>query len=86
MQISVCNPQKGRLETIDIEFTNKNTTWFDDCNSEEDIYTITDVNGGLLIRQFGYRYPVLIYDLTRAQINNDRSRVLRHMRYVENGI
>jgi hypothetical protein len=83
MQISACNPQKGRLETIEIEFTEKKTTWFDDCDSQEDIYTITDIDGGLLIRQFGYRYPVLIYDLSRAQINNDKSRALR---YLENDI
>jgi hypothetical protein len=29
MEITIQNPQKGRLETIDIEFTDKNTTWFE---------------------------------------------------------
>lgn len=28
MQLTVYNPQKGRLETIDAEFTKDNTTWF----------------------------------------------------------
>jgi hypothetical protein len=84
MQISVCNPYKARLETIDIEFTDKNTTWFDDCDSDDDIYTITDIDGGLLIRKFGYRYPVLIYDLSRAGINKDRNQALWHMRNIEN--
>jgi len=28
MEITVYNPQKGRLETIEIEFTDENTTWF----------------------------------------------------------
>ena len=84
MQISVCNPHKARLETIDIEFTDKNTTWFDDCDSDDDIYTITDIDGGLLIREFGYRYPVLIYDLSRSGINNDRNQALWYMRNIEN--
>ena len=29
MEITIANPQKGRLETIDIEFTDDNTTWFE---------------------------------------------------------
>jgi hypothetical protein len=86
MQTSVYNPQKARLETIDIEFTDKNTTWFDDCDSEDDIYTITDIDGSLLIRRFGYRYPVLIYDLSRAGIGNDRNQALWRMRNIENDI
>ena len=28
METTVYNPQKGRLETIDVEFTKDNTTWF----------------------------------------------------------
>lgn len=37
MEMTVCNPQKGRLETIDAEITEKNTTWFDNCMDNEDI-------------------------------------------------
>ena len=33
MQKTVYNPQKGRLETITITFTDKNTTWFDDIEN-----------------------------------------------------
>jgi hypothetical protein len=38
METTVCNPQKGRLETIDIEFTTENTTWFDDCEDNHGIF------------------------------------------------
>ncbi len=31
MEVTVYNPQKGRLETIDMLFTDENTTWFDRC-------------------------------------------------------
>ena len=30
MQQTVYNPQKGKLETINIDFTDENTTWLDD--------------------------------------------------------
>jgi hypothetical protein len=31
MQQTVYNPQKGRLETINVNFTDENTTCFDEC-------------------------------------------------------
>lgn len=47
MKITVCNPQKGRLETIDIEFNENNTTWLDQHSSPRDIHMITDdLDGG----------------------------------------
>ena len=39
MEMTVYNPQKGRVEAIDTVFTDENTTWFDHC-TEGDIYTI----------------------------------------------
>ena len=72
MEETVYNPQKGRLETIDIEYTDKNTTWFDNCRTAQDIYTITDFNGGILIREYGYTYPFWIYDVSRTDINHDQ--------------
>ena len=72
MEKTIYNPQKGRLETIDIELTDENTTWFDSCLNEDDIYTVTDFNGGLLISESGYSYPVWIYDISRRDINYDR--------------
>ncbi len=29
MELTVYNPQKGRLETLEVEFTDDNTTWFE---------------------------------------------------------
>ncbi len=68
MEMTVYNPQKGRLETIDTVFTEENTTWFNNCAEGHEVYTITDFEGDLLIREFGYAYPVRIYNTCRADI------------------
>ena len=73
MEMTVYNPQKGRVEAIDTVFTDENTTWFDHC-TEGDIYMITDFEGDLLIREFGYNYQVRIYDLCRADIGFDQKK------------
>jgi len=72
MQITIANPQKGRLETIDIEFTDENTTWFDVEENTDGIYTVTDFEGGLLISELSYSYPILIYDTSRKDIDYDK--------------
>ena len=74
MEITIANPQKGRHETIDVEFTEKNTTWFDDCEEITDIYMITDFEGGLLISERGCSYPVLVYEESRAGIRFDKKK------------
>ncbi len=81
MEATVCNPQKGRLETIAVEFTNGNTTWFDNCRNPHDIYMITDFEGDLLIREFDYTYPVRIYETSRTDIaySQKRARQLLQM-------
>ena len=72
MEMSVYNPQKGRLETIDAVLTDENTTWFDPCTQSHDVYMITDFEGDLLIRELGYAYRVRIYGLCRADIGFDQ--------------
>ena len=81
MEITVYNPQKGRLETIAVELTNENTTWFDNCRNPRDICKITDFEGGLLISELDCTYPVWIYDTSRADIaySRKRARELRRM-------
>ena len=74
MKITVCNPQKSRLETIDIELNEKNTTWFNECRAARDIRMITDLDGGLLISEFDYTYPIWIYDASRAGIGHDQKK------------
>jgi hypothetical protein len=37
MPITVYNPQKGRLETMDVDFTKDNTTWFINCINPHDV-------------------------------------------------
>ena len=75
MEMAVYNPQEGRLETIDAVFTDENTTWFDNCTESHDIYMITDFEGDLLIREFGYDYPLRIYSVCRSDIGFDQRKV-----------
>jgi len=72
MEMAVYNPQKGRMETIDAVFSDENTTWFDNCMQSRDVYMITDFEGDLLIREFGYAYPLRIYSMCRADIGFDQ--------------
>ena len=75
MEVSVYNPQKGRRETIDVEFKDKNTTWFHDCMDNEEVYMITDFDGGIIIREFGHGCsPVWIYDVSRDDIDHDQKK------------
>ena len=78
MEILVYNPQKGCHETIDVELTDANTTWFDIKNNG--IQRITDFKGGLLIQEWGYTYPLWIYDISRADIGNDQKKAKKIMR------
>jgi len=80
METTVCNPQKGRLETIDVEFTKDNTTWFETYRTPRDIWMITDFKGGLLIREFDYTYPVWIYETSRADIDYNQKRARQLLR------
>ena len=72
-EITIYNTLKGRLETLNFEFTPKNTTWFDRVEDYV-IYRITDAFGGLLIQESGYSYPVLIDDFSRADIGNNQQK------------
>ena len=71
---TVYNPQKGRLETINIDFTDENTTWFDQCEDSHGIFSITDLQGGILIKEADYTYPLYVYDISRADIGHDHGR------------
>ena len=60
------NPQKDRLETLDVEFTAANTTHFT-SRGNGSITMITDWDGGLLIKS-EFDYSVYIYDVQRVDI------------------
>jgi len=69
MEHTVFNPQKGRLETINVDFTAENTTWFANCAKPGDVEKIADYNNDeLLIKTYGRNYPVRIYDTSRVTI------------------
>ena len=84
MERTVYNPQKGRLETINVEFTDKNTTWFPNYRYVGDIMQITDFRGGMLIRVYDYTYPVWIYGVSRADIGYSRKEALELLRQHKN--
>ena len=74
MKQTVYNPQKGRLETIAITFTDKNTTWFDGTNDNTDVSLIADYEDSLVIANNSYSYSVLIHDVSRSAINHDKQK------------
>jgi hypothetical protein len=80
MQLTVYNPQKGRLETIKAEFTKDNTTWFSNYSNNHDISMITDIDEDILISEFDYSYPFMIYGVSRSDINFDQKKAKRLVR------
>ena len=77
MEVLTYNPQKGRLETINADFTEDTTTWFDGTSSPESVRMITDLDGDLLITLDGWNYPVIIYDVSREGIKYSRKKAGR---------
>jgi hypothetical protein len=69
MEMSMYDPRKARLKTLEVAFPDKNTTWFDGCTDNHDIYMITDAGGGLSITEFGYSYPIWNAGESRAPIS-----------------
>ncbi|MBC8440865.1 MAG: hypothetical protein H8D87_14445 [Deltaproteobacteria bacterium] len=57
------------LETIDINITGDNTIWFEDTAENKEIKMMTEFDGSLLISEHNYDYPVLIYGVTRKDID-----------------
>jgi len=71
-EMTVYTPEKGRLETISVEVTSENTTWFDASRAHDDIAMITDWHGDLLISGHDRDYPLRIYDVSREDIGHSR--------------
>ena len=83
MEITAYNPQKGRLETLEVEQTEENTTWFKAGEANSAVATITDFDGGLLIKEFGHTYPIWLYDLSRADVDYNGNKARQLMRQYE---
>jgi len=83
METTVYNPPKGRLETINVEFTNDNTTWFNQCRNGNTISKITDFEGDMLISECSYNYPIRIPDTSRADIGYDQNKAKKLRRQYE---
>ena len=76
MQITIYNFSKQRLETIDLQISEENTTWFDDDSYDHDIHMITDFKGGLMISSRGYEYPLWIDENSRAAVDYSNRKAL----------
>jgi type II secretory pathway predicted ATPase ExeA len=83
METTVYNPQKGRLETLDVEINNNNTTWFNNGRTPRDIRMITDYRGGIIMAEFDYTYPIWIYDVTRTDIGFNAQKAKKLKRQFE---
>ena len=73
MELTTYNPQKGRLETLKVEFTAENTTCFEYSRSTS-VSTITDFEGGILIKNNDYSYPVWLHDISRSDIDYSKKK------------
>lgn len=82
MEITAYNSQKGRLETLQVEFTEENTTWFG-YSRRTAVYTITDFKGGILIKKNDYSYPIWLYDISRADIGYSKKKAKELMQRYE---
>ena len=71
MITTVHNSSKQRLKPLPVELNDKNTTWFDDA-IDEDVHTITDVDGGLLVAHLSYDYPIWFDGISRNDIYHSR--------------
>ena len=80
METTIYNSAKSRVETIIIDITEKNSTWFDGVTQSDDVYRITDFKGGLLIKKNNYEYPVWINGVSRADVGHDRLKAQRILR------
>ena len=80
MELTLYNPQKGRLETVAVDLADDNTTRFSSRADDNDISMIADFDGGLIIKDHDHSYPIWIYDISRADIRYDRTRARQLMR------
>lgn len=76
MEMTIFNTAKHRLETINIEITDENSTWFKDSINTNAVSIITDFEDGLLIKQCSYNYPMWFNDISRADIDHNRQKAL----------
>ena len=81
MQTTIFNTAKDRLETIDIEITDENSTWFNDSVNTNAVSIITDFEDGLLIKQCNYSYPMWFNDISRADIDHNRQKAQNLLKF-----
>lgn len=81
MQMNIYNTAKHRSETINIEITDKNSTWFKDSINANAVSVITDFKGGLLIKQCNYNAPMWFNDVSRADIDHNRQKAQNLLKF-----
>lgn len=81
MQTTIFNTAKHRLETINIEITDENSTWFKDSINTNAVSVITDFEDGLLIKQCNYNYPMWFNDISRTDIDHNREKAQNLLKF-----
>jgi hypothetical protein len=81
MEMTIFNTAKHRLETINIEITDENSTWFKDSINTNAVSIITDFEDGLLIKQCNYNYPMWFNDISRADIDHNRQKAQNILKF-----
>ena len=74
MEMTIFNTAKHRLETINIEISDENSTWFRGSINTNAVSVITDFKDGLLIKQCNYNYPMWFNNVSRADIGHNRQK------------
>jgi hypothetical protein len=63
MEQTAFNPQNGGPETINIESTDESTNWFDGSEDSHGIFSITDLQTRILIKEAGHTYQLYVNDV-----------------------
>jgi len=81
MEMTIFNTAKHRLETINIEITDENSTRFNDSINANAVSIITDFKDGLLIKQCNYNYPMWFNDISRTDIDHNREKAQKLLKF-----
>ncbi len=77
MEMTVYNPKKRKLETLDIEINSKNTCYFEAGTEGGEGFQVTDIKQGLLVSQNDYSFPVLLYSHSGITRQSTAKEILR---------
>ena len=84
MEMTIFNTAKHRLETINIEITDENSTWFKDSINTNAVSIITGFvpfHNYDQYRSWIYNYPMWFNDVSRADIGHNREKAQNLLKF-----